>query len=469
MPFPLRIVTDALRRLWLLYAIAAAAILAIESLNRAALADGVQLFTPADVYAWCLAVTWLLAIAPVSALELREVWLLSVSRRQLWIAYWSLAVVAPILVIAIATGLAELVTSGSGFGADRMVLLILFATIYGGSQTALKAFSPLPQSVGTNRWKIFPTPLLLIAGLVMPFRFSSYLPLTFSDFNGTVVVVSIIAASLTVAAYFHRPPIVAHRAVSRQKETERSGNHETVLRARLSGMPFLYWKEGRKALTIYGSFLLVGLAYWWFFESGSKTIGEAITFNGFDGFLAQGGALIFAAPLTGPVPYFPALLVLVAIGTSDFGQTGEIRGLRTLPLSAARLSAVLVSFGVLSAAMLWIVLLVAHVTATGAPPTSLRPDLFSVVSGAMALSMAVQFKLPGNQFTKALGSAVVVAPALTLLSLARGFETTSAGHVVMIVGGGAALTVAWLMNRRTLRHGRRIYKRPHTPLALISS
>jgi hypothetical protein len=38
----------------------------------------------------------------------------------------------------------------------------------------------------------------------------------------------------------------------------------------------------------------------------------------------------------------------------------------------------------------------------------------------------------------------------------------------MIICGGAALTLSWLLNLRTLRRGSRLYKRP-PPLAVISS
>jgi hypothetical protein len=161
-------------------------------------------------------------------------------------------------------------------------------------------------------------------------------------------------------------------------------------------MSFLFWKEGRKALTIYASFLVVALAYWWIFESGPKAIGETINFSGLAAFLAEGGALIFAAPAALPGAHFPGLVMLIGVGSSDFGFAGELRAMRALPVARSASQRCLTGFGVLDAAMLWVALLAAHLIATGTPPQSLRPDLFFVVAGAMALANAVQLILPAK-------------------------------------------------------------------------
>jgi hypothetical protein len=305
-----------------------------------------------------------------------------------------------------------------------------------------------------------------LGGAAAPLWFAKYLPQSFDQMGGPVVGWLVAAAGVTVASYFHRPQIIARAGRMHMQQKAPAGTADSRSPNRLTGMPLLYWKEGRKALTVYGSFLVVGLLYWWIFESGPKAIGETITLNRFADFLAGSGALIFARPSGWPVGSFPAIVMLIAIGSSDFGLAGELRGMRAFPIAVSRLAAMLTSFSVLSAAMLWVTLLAAHLIATGALPGTLRPDLFCVVSGLMALGGTMQFALPGSQAARVFASGVVTVPGLVVFSLAR---TAAAPAPAMIAGGGAALALSWILNTRTLRRSRRIYKRP-SPLAnLISS
>jgi hypothetical protein len=65
-------------------------------------------------------------------------------------------------------------------------------------------------------------------------------------------------------------------------------------------------------------------------------------------------------------------------------------------------------------------------------------------------------------------SGLLLGPMLIVFRMTIG-TTAPWAPAAMIAGGGAALALSWILNARTLRRSRRIYKRP-SPLAnLISS
>jgi hypothetical protein len=216
-------------------------------------------------------------------------------------------------------------------------------------------------------------------------------------------------------------------------------------------------KEARKALVTYGGLLALTLAFWSIF--GSSSLAD---------FLRDSMALIFSGLPTSPSTNFAAVMILLMAGAPEVGLAGDMRNLRTLPLSALGLSTILTATTVMTTAILWIVLVVAHVLALRALPLSLRPDLFLVVLGGLVMAHSIRLVWPAAGAAKAAAGALSMVPMFIVFRLGFAPEATWV-RTAMMLGGGAVVLLSWLINVRTLRRGTRIYKAKPTPLQAISS
>lgn len=430
-----------------IYAIAFAIILLLGVLANSSLTEGDVLWPPSHVLSWSLAAAWFMACSPAMLLDAREVNTLPISRRELWIVRWWLAVVAPSALLGLATSVASLAGSPAA-GPDHTALVLIFCAGYGGCYMALTAAFPLAGAFRPGAWGVARLMIRLVViplgGAALPLWFAKYLPLQVSDINGPALSTTIAAIGVTIASYFHHPAITEH-LTRRINPSKPSAPARPFAHGRLSGMPFLLWKEVRRSLLVYFAMLLVGIAYWRVFET--RTLVE---------FFNASGALIFAGLPRGVNIGFPVIVMLLGAGTSDIGQGGEMRYLRALPMSARRLAAILVAGDVVATATLWIVLLIAHVIVVGTAPQSLRPELFVLVAGLLSIATIARLLVSGDPMMKGFSGGVVMTPALFLFHTSAQFD--AAVKAGIFAGGSVVLIVSWLVITRTLCVSRRVYK-----------
>jgi hypothetical protein len=162
--------------------------------------------------------------------------------------------------------------------------------------------------------------------------------------------------------------------------------------------------------------------------------------------------------------------VLVTIATlADPWMAARMRSLRTLPISSARLSSIPVGLGLVSASMLWIVLLVLHALVLRTLPSSLRPDLFIAFAALTAVAQTLRFAGPGQAVAKSTFAFLPIA----VIWLAVEYFTDSADpwhaeHVqrAMLMGGVLTLALCWMLMRHAVVHSSRLYKAPSVAPAL---
>lgn len=457
-----RIVIDTVRRLWTVYAMLSGGILGLSWIGARAFANGADLGAMGDVRALSMASAWFLALTPAIVLEQREIARLPVSRREMWIARWWLSTIVPAVLIAAALLLAAQVSGPQWPSGNAVVFPALYALLYGGCFMAVTALLPFRQAAdstgGTVVRSLFLIFVVMLGGAGWPFWFARYLPHTLAELGGPALGSIIAAAGVTVASYFNHPPVTARPSrptFKRKAPVWPAAGKET---SRLSGLPFLYWKEARKALLLNGSLISVAILYWWLFESGPRAVGEVIRFTSLADFLNAGSALMFAdVSIRSTRVHFPAVAMMLLASTSDVGLMGEMRRFRTLPVSVTRLAGISSSLSVLTTSVFWIALLLLHVISLGTAPDSLRPDLFLVISGSIAVCLAIRLALPVHPFLKVVGTGLLIAPAFIVFPLET--SHTDAGiSAAMMAGGAAALVLSVLFNRWALRRGSRIYK-----------
>lgn len=446
-----RLVVDTLRRHAAWYAAAAVLLAALSWIRGRAAAEGEALGSRGDLLAYSLTAAWFLAFLPALVLEAREITQLPISRRDHWIARWWLAVVAPSVGIAVAVGLGSLVG-----GTSLAPLTPLFTVLYGGCFMALTAVFPLRVVAGAGLWPTIRILILVmgipLGGAALPFWFAKYLPENINAINGPALGWIIAAAGMTVASYFNQPPIVERAS---RGSLSSSTSAKPFRGSRFVGLRLLFVKDARRAVITYGVLLLAGIAYWAIF--GSTTL--AAFLNGF-------GALVFAG-LPSPAEGFPIVAIAFLMGASDIGLAGDLRGLRALPVSAARLSGIITGTSVITAVALWLVLLAAHAITIGTSPVSLRPELFVGATGSLAFWTAIRIAVPGDPMFKIFGLGLLAGGSSFVIGTLVD-QPASVIYKVMLAGGAAAIVLSWLVVTVTLRRSHRIYKKPALPIAISS-
>jgi hypothetical protein len=455
--FVRRIIVDTVRRLWTMYAIAGGALLFLGWITSRALADGVSLGSPADVPAWTMAMAWFLAFMPATVLEAREIARLPISRREMWIARWWLAVAVPAAVVAI--GLAAVVAGFQyGVGTAQFALCLIYCALWGGSFMAVSAAFPMkPASDSgwrTNARILFHIFVVMLGGAALPFSFVRYLPRDFAGIRGPMSSVLIAALGVTVASYFYYPPIRSRAGRVHWKSPAPRPAAWSGIGDGFTGIAFLCWKQTRRTATLIGIALTLGVSYWLIFERTTSAVD----------FFRSGYVLPFVNLPAHRFGFPIGFLIFASV--SDLDLIGDLRRLRCLPLSGSEVAALLTSTGPLFAAVLWICLLGVQTLVVGAFPATLRPDLFLTVAGGIALSQTIRMMVPANGMVKAMLGGICTAPAFLAFPLA--YHSLAWTPTLLIMAAGLiALALSFLINRWSIRNNNRIYKREASTLLFL--
>ncbi len=450
-PFSRRLFIDTIRRAWLMYAMAFLSVLGVSAVRSKAALDGVDLGVGGDAVAWSLAATWFVAFVPMVILEQREIARLPVSRREFWIVRCWLSAIIPAAMSAVMLSLAALVSPTTALDSSVVVLATCYSFLYGGCFLAVTIFTG-PLLIGaTGFWGVTRVLIyvfgFLLGGAVWPFVFTKYLPHTFAEFGGPTRSVLIAAAGITIATFFYQPRIVTRASRPTFKRNPAASPVRRGALDRLTGLRFLFWKEARQPLAFVGGTLLMSIAYWRAFEPGTSAFE----------FFSAGKALLFAPAVPRAHEAFPVLLMLLITGAAPDGDLiRDMRRMRALPLSTSQLAALVTSMGLLFAVLLWVCLLAVHAVVVGTWPVTLRPDLFMLIAGAIAMTTTVRLALPGSGIVKAVGAGLFMGPTFAF-QIVYG-PPGAALRIIRIAIGALALFASFLINTWSMRNSARMYK-----------
>jgi hypothetical protein len=342
------------------------------------------------------------------------------------------------------------VTLPNDFTGERLALCLIYSSLWGGAFMAVSAALPF-RAASMARWQstirvILHIFVIMLGGAALPFWFAKFLPQTFAGLGGPMANPILAWAGIAIASYFYYPPIVARAGRSVWKSAPPKPETRRGFGDQLTGLSFLVWKEARRTALLIGIAFAIGLGYWVIFERPTSLAD----------FIQSGYALPFA---NRPAhPHGMPIGFLILAGVSDLDLVGDLRRLRCMPLSVARLAALLTSTGLLFAAVLWICLLAVQLLVDGGFPVTLRPDLFLTVAGGIALSQTARMVRPVSGVVNTMLGGVFTAPAFIAFALApTSMAWTPA--VLLMAAGVTALALSFLINQWSIRNNSRIYKR----------
>jgi len=445
---------DAVRRRWRVGAFAVFQLYIIVKFL-------LKLWPASEGVAWAMAGAWFLTIGAGELFRLRELYQLPVSRRVWWRAGWWVSMTASVLIAQVAVTLAYWSARSQWPSVDHIVLSMVLAVLGCGSALALQATSVWRSADTAVTWASTLVFLPVLIGFsAAPFVLASYLPHSFAEIQATEVIVMLAMAAFTLRGYLHLPAIEARGNMRRARPIPSpavpSGPDGVAaapagFAGRLTGLKLVLWEECRKQLIVFSSLIAIGVACW-AIASRFRPVLALVEVLRLASVLPFTSA---SAMISEPIIY--GAFVAVAAVMIEPGMVANIRSLRTLPMSSARLACIPAGLGLISATMLWTVLLAVHGLATRTLPASLRPDLFVAFAAFAASAHTIRFLAPGALVGKSMLGFVPVA----IVWLALGFSDSWRTDVVqpaMFIGGLVMLAATWLTMRRAVIRSSAIYK-----------
>lgn len=446
-----RLVIDGVRRTWRVAAFAVFQLcMGFKMLG--------QVWPSSDRMAWTLSGALFLSFQAGLVFKSRELYQLPVSRRTLWLARWWLVVTAPVVIAQLAGTFAWWPAVSRWPTVDQIVLSMTFGVLYCGCHMALMTGSlgRSGDAPATFLSTVAFAPIM-IALTAAPFVFAPYLPHSFAEMRITSAMVILAMAVLTARGYLHAPAIDARpsmRAARRVPSAHGPAPAVVMTPAglvdRLTGLRLVLWNECRKQLITFSSMIAMGVAGWAVVSRFRPVpaLGEV---------LRMAAMLPFSSPRA--LVSEPIVLgaVLMASTIVEPAMLENIRSLRRLPMSSARLGCLPVALGLVSASMLWIVLLAVHGLVLRTLPSSPRLDLFIAFAALTASTHAIRFIVPGQVVTRTMLGCMPVLIAF----MAPGFAESWRPEIVqpcMVIGGLLILAASWVAMRHAVRRSSAIYR-----------
>jgi hypothetical protein len=432
------------------------------------------------VLAGAMALSCLMGLTPETTLRQREIVQLPVSRRDIWVVKWWLAVAVPAMIVTAANviGIAIARFFHQTFLAGRDVALIAACAVLWSGLTmiswpsqwpGLKRLDQLPANSAarklTARVMIAAVIAWFAAGLGLPFLLAPSIARAAHSPSAWSYTLAAGLALLILSRYFHTPPIKerpsAVRAPRRDVANAPPAAAAPQADSALTGLRFMYWRDARRSLLLVSIMLAGVVGYWWLFESGHRAVGADITTQTLAGFLRAYWLLPFAGRGSEP-PIVPIMLIVFTLSSGDDIQR-EIRRLRTLPLSSWTLSQALCLRALMPAMVLWAGGILLHILVLHALPASLRLGAMALLLGGVAAFHAISLAAAGRKMA---GMFVYVTLGMASVNLFARWplpEGTWAGL------GFAALAASLWISEWVIRRRSRLYAKYAGPLAAVES
>lgn len=392
-----------------------------------------------------------------SRLAPKEVLLLPVSRRELWMARWFVAlVVAPCCVVVAQCLGVSLVWLGRGGPVDLpgIALTATCAYAYAGALMCLLPASDLLRRMavvrdtrGLGSTLHIGVVIAFGGGGLWPVLFYDRLPTVWADVYGGFALALFAGVALALAAAAYRPAIRAHVvSLANAPASEHASRPIPMLDDRFTSLPKLAWLE----VTRTGA----GLAFMLLIVAGGFVALDVLRGAAVDSAdsLRDLGLLPFDGGLRGGIL---ALFVgTVTLGIRDVDMAprqadllrASLRHWRTLPMSRDSLAGLLMARRLLGWLLLWAMLLAIQFVAFG-PPASVRADVLACFAGLDALVFAagLRWRRRASSFEQ---MAMVWLLAFAVAVLLR--EIAAPEGIVLFTVGTLAAGLALLIHRTAL-------------------
>jgi hypothetical protein len=392
-----------------------------------------------------------------SRLAPKEVLLMPVSRREIWLARWVAATLMTSLWALAAQSVGVgLVWLGRGGPPDVAGLALTSTCVfaYTGALMSLLPVVDLARQVPLLRrvkGLLLALHVGVIAlfggGVIWPALVYARLPAAWGDVSDGFGIALLVGVALAVAGLRYRPAIRAHAvSLASAPPASHASRWAPVLDDRFTGLPKLLWLDVTRA----GA----GLAFMFVTIIGISVATDAVmgVTRGVSASLSWLGTLPFDVGLGGGIVALFAGTISMTIRDLDFGLQrtdllrGSLRHWRTLPLSSSAVAGLLIARRLLGWPILWSMLLVLQLSFVGAP-ASLRLDLLAFVAGLDALAFASGLRWRMRTSTSDHLAMVFV---LSLLIALIGRKTGGPDALVLYATGAVSLGLAALIHRSSL-------------------
>ena len=390
----------------------------------------------------------------VTMIGRREIRILPVTNRDLWVTTWIVSAISFPLAISAVQILAVMAVAGPMFtgasqvSGETLLLASLYAFAYAG---ALVPIAPA-QGYCLNNMSTRQPRLLWVAlsvacflvfsgGLILPFFMTDDLPLRFDQFSwwsATALVMCFVIAGVSLAWTPQRGGIVTPVQPARKAESTAAATERQRSSDRFTGIPNVALPIAATVVILSVVTLAGFVAYWAMFESSTPL----------RSFLQNNAVLLFDTgflpnPDMGDV-WVPMALAFIAISSP---WAGFARLLRVLPLTIHQVNALYVATPFAQWALVWLALIATHVAVVGTFPGNVRPDVFVLVGGVSALGHVLMLRY-GHKGTMGmiflLGGVMPMGKRLSRMPWSLPVE------VILTGVGVAALIAAAALNHRTL-------------------
>jgi hypothetical protein len=393
-------------------------------------------------------------LAAIAGTSLREMRILPVTNRELWLSTWMVAVVAGPAFLVITALLAATImlaaTGHSPISAETIVLFALYAFLYCGALLPagpLMGYSIGYASVRKPRWLWIAIstmlPLAFIGGLGFPWLFARLLPLSFDQFSIPTASVLVIGLLLTASGWAWTP----QRGGSTRAEQSSSHRGSAAagtperLADRFTGLARIYVSHAAVTLAVSG-LVAGGFVAYWAYARREETLVSFMQLTGLLPFMTS-------APLVNDgLGEFTILAAVMLVAGSGIWHPFA-KQLKVMPLTVVELNALFVTTPLITWALIWLVLLAVHVTVAGTVPPTLRLEMFMFAAGATAFGhmLALRFKRAGMAFPWFVGPLGI---AVSILGQTAGTSPSSHQSLALASGGLVGFAIAAVVNHRTL-------------------
>ncbi|MEI6245104.1 MAG: hypothetical protein WCQ64_08655 [Acidobacteriota bacterium] len=421
------------------------------------------------ILAWAMATAWALALIPTGTLQSREVAQLPVSRRDLWVARWWLAVVMPAATATVASAIGMAMVRASrqaGLPAREIILISGCCAVWGSlslntspaNWPGLKSLDGLRPHSRARRVVAYLMTLSVgvwfLAGVALPFALAPIIARAAAQPTMASRVIAMALALLTLARYFHVPPIAARPPAVRGLRPGATNSAPTMAAPSttptLTGLGFMYWREARRSLGLVGFIIAAVIGYWWLF--GSLPLAA---------FLRAYWLLPFEG--RGSEPPIAFIIILMMLTTFGDEVRRELRRLRTLPLSSWALATALWLRVLIAPLTLWTGAVVMHALVLHTLPTSSRPDVLLLLLGVLATMHAISLAVAGQKTAQ---SIIFVTLFVATAAMARFWP---AARPSMAVAGGILLVSALWLSEWAIQRRSPLYARYNTAVTPAES
>jgi hypothetical protein len=390
-------------------------------------------------------------LVSVSMIGRREIRILPVTNRDLWVTSWIVSAVLIPLAISAVQSLAVITvatfTGSRAVSAETMFLASLYCFAYAGALVPImpaQGYCMHNMSARQPRWLWAALAIACFAvftgGLFLPFVIADDLPMTFDQFSWdatTTLALCFVISAVSLAWTPQRGGIVT--PVQPARKTESTSRSIRLQRSsdRFTGVARVAWPIAA-TITVLSAVTLAGFVFYWATFASDTPLRS---------FLQNNAVLLFD---TGFLPDRGMSDIWVIMAVAFITTSGPwqpfARLLKVLPLTTNQVNVLFLATPFAQWALVWLALIAAHLVVIGTFPGTARLDVFMFVGGVSALGhvLMIRYGQGGLGIVMLLG---------VLMSLVRRVSTDTWSvrpEVVLFAAGVVALVVAAAVNHRTL-------------------